>query len=360
MFSYNVCSKSEDAKFSIIYRLKLNQMTFLQEKKTFSSQWFYQYAMVIAGTFIMSMGFVFFIDPHGIVPGGVYGVGIILNNMTQGLFPQGPFGLLDTNPQTFIDSVFYPIMSFINEMFVQYKGGIPIGITGLLINIPLTLIGVRILGPRFGIKTIIGFILCTIFIDSLTAWWGLTALVDDVLLSCVFGGILIGFGLALVFKAQATTAGSDIIAMIIEKYTKLSLGKLMIYVDSSIVLCSLLVDIDWQIPLYSWVVIYITGRVIDMTLQGANVEKALFIISDQYELIRNKIVQDLNRGGTFIQGQGIYNKADKNMIFVVLNRREMTVLKDYIHAVDAKAFLTVMETNEILGEGFKSLGENRE
>jgi uncharacterized membrane-anchored protein YitT (DUF2179 family) len=331
-------------------------MTFLQRNTLFSYQWFYQYALVIAGTFIMAMGFVFFIDPHGIVPGGVYGIGIVLNNMTQGLFPNGPFGTIDSlNNHSLWTSLINPIMSYINDMFIQYKGGIPIGITGLIINIPLTFIGIKVLGPRFGIKTIFGFILCTIFIDSLTAWWGLTALVEDVLLSCVFGGILIGFGLALVFKAQATTAGSDIIAMIIEKYTKLSLGKLLIYVDSSIVLCSLLVSNDWQIPLYSWVVIYITGRVIDMTMQGANVEKALFIISDQYELIRNKIVQDLNRGGTFIQGQGMYNMAEKNMIFVVLNRRELCVLQKYIHSVDSKAFLTVMETNEILGKGFSSL-----
>ena len=333
-------------------------MTFLQKKDMFSYQWFYQYALVIFGTFIMAMGFVFFIDPHGIVPGGVYGIGIVVNNLTQGLFPVGPFGNLHTlNEPGFWGSITYPLMDYINNMFVQYKGGIPIGFTGLLINIPLTFIGIKVLGPKFGIKTILGFILCTIFIDGLTGWWGLVALVDDVLLSCVFGGILIGFGLALVFKAHATTAGSDIIAMIIEKYTRISLGKLMIYVDSTIVLCSLLVDIDWQIPLYSWVVIYITGRVIDMTLQGANVEKALFIISDQYELIRNKIIKDLDRGGTFIKGQGIYNKADKNIIFVVLNRREMTLLQDYIHSIDSHAFITVMETNEILGEGFKSLGD---
>ena len=336
-------------------------MTFLQKKTLFTRQWFYQYAMVISGTFIMAMGFVFFIDPHGIVPGGVYGIGIVLNNMTQGLFPEGPFGVLDRlSDPSFLTSLTFPIKSFINGMFVQYKGGIPIGITGLVINIPLTLIGIKVLGPRFGIKTILGFILSTIFIDSLTAWWGLTALVDDVLLSCVFGGILIGFGLALVFKAQATTAGSDIIAMIIAKHTKLSLGKLMIYVDSTIVLCSLLVDIDWQIPLYSWVVIYITGRVIDMTMQGSNVEKALFIISDKYELIRNKIVQDLNRGGTFIQAHGIYDKTEKNMIFVVLNRRELIVLQDFIQSIDSKAFLTVMETNEILGEGFNSLNSKTE
>ncbi|MFA8436581.1 MAG: YitT family protein [Marinifilaceae bacterium] len=333
-------------------------MTFLQKDNRVSYQWIYQYSLVIAGTFIMALGFVFFIDPHGIVPGGVYGIGIIVNNMTQGVFPQGPFGVLEPeNYSSFLGSISYKVMDYINGMFVQYKGGIPIGFTGLLINIPLTLIGVKVLGPKFGLKTILGFILCTIFIDSLTAWWGLEPLVKDVLLSCVFGGILIGFGLALVFKARATTAGSDIIAMIIEKYTKISLGKLMIYVDSTIVLCSLLVNVDWQIPLYSWTVIYITGRAIDMTLQGTNVEKALFIISEKYEVIRNKIVTDLKRGGTFIQGQGIYNKASKNMIFVVLNRREQAILEDYIHAIDPEAFLTVMETNEILGRGFKSLKE---
>ncbi|WP_421919105.1 YitT family protein [Marinifilum sp.] len=331
-------------------------MTLLQKNKFLSYQWIYQYTLVIAGTFIMAAGFVFFIDPHGIVPGGVYGVGIIINNLTQGMFPNGPFAINELTDTGF----WHECLKYVNEMFIKYKGGIPIGFTGLLINIPLTILGIKVLGSKFGIKTVIGFILCTIFIDSLTAWWGLTPLVEDVLLSCVFGGILIGFGLALVFKARATTAGSDIIAMIIEKYTRISLGKLMIYVDSTIVLCSLIVDIDWQIPLYSWIVIYITGKAIDMTLQGSNVEKAILIISDQYELIRSMISNDLKRGGTFIQGQGIYNKAPKNMIFVVLNRRELSFLEDYIHRVDPAAFFTVMETNETIGKGFKSLKEKVE
>lgn len=316
-------------------------MTFLQKDKMFSRKWFYNYALVVAGTFIMAAGFVFFIDPHGIVPGGVYGIGIIVNNLTQGMFPHGMFGLFA-------------------ETFIKYNGGIPIGFTGLMINIPLTFIGIKILGPRFGIKTVIGFILCTLFIDMLTTWWGMVPLVDDVLLSCIFGGILIGFGLGLVFKARATTAGSDIVAMIIAKYTRLPLGQLIILVDSIIVVCSLAVQPDWQIPLYSWIVIYVTGKVIDITLQGSTIEKALFIISDKYELIREKILKDINRGGTFIHGNGMYNGAPKTMIFTVVSRRELAILEDYIHRIDPKAFLTVMETTEILGEGFKSLSEKVE
>ncbi|MFA8436294.1 MAG: YitT family protein [Marinifilaceae bacterium] len=331
-------------------------MAFLQKDKIFSRKWFSNYGLLIAGSFILAAGFVFFIDPHGIVPGSVYGIGIIINKVTQGLFPHGPFGPQDpANFDGFFMKLVYPLMDYCNDLVRKYGGGIPIGFAGLMINIPLTFIGIKVLGPRFGIKTIIGFILCSIFIDTLTTWWGLIPLVDDVLLSCIFGGILIGFGLGLILKARATTAGSDIIAMIIAKYTKLSLGHLIIYVDSAIVLCSLFIEMDWQIPLYSWIVIFITGKVIDTTLQGTNFEKALFIISDKFEEIRHKVIVDMNRGGTYIKGNGMFNGAEKTLIFTVVNRRELSMLEDYIHSIDPKAFVTVMETNEILGEGFKSL-----
>jgi uncharacterized membrane-anchored protein YitT (DUF2179 family) len=148
--------------------------------------------------------------------------------------------------------------------------------------------------------------------------------------------------------------------MIIAKYTKLPLGQLMIYVDSAIVLVGLLVFADWKIPLYSWIVIYITGKTIDIVLQGMSVDKTLFIISDKFEEIRNRIINDLNRGGTYIPGKGMYNGSDKTIIFTVVNRREMAVLQEYIHEIDPTAFLTVLEANEILGEGFKSLKEKLE
>ncbi len=302
-------------------------MTFFQKEKIFSKKWFISYSLIVIGSFILAAGFVFFINPYHIVPGGVYGIGIVVHH----LVPK-----------------------------------IPVGTFGLLMNIPLTLLGIRLLGPRFGIKTVVGMVLASVFMDTLTAFvgedpatmmGGSVDLSKDVLLSCIFGGVLIGFGLGLIFKSKATSGGSDIIAMIFAKYTRLPLGQLMIYVDSTIVILGLVVFGDWKIPLYSWIVIFVTGKVIDIVLQGVNYDKTLFIISDKFEDIRNKIINDLKRGGTYIPGKGMYNGAEKTIIFTVVNRIEQSVLEEYIHQIDPHAFVTVLEANEILGEGFKSLNE---
>ncbi|MGE5382789.1 MAG: YitT family protein [Omnitrophica WOR_2 bacterium] len=304
-------------------------MAFVQNEKFFSAKWFKAYALIIIGSFILATGFVFFINPYNIVPGGVYGIGIIVHHLTVGTFS------------------FWPT-------------GIPIGLFGLVLNIPLTYLGIKILGPRFGIKTIIGFVLTSVFMDLLTYFFGENdplGLSGDIFMACVFGGVLIGFGLGLIFNAKATSGGSDIIAMIISKYTRLPLGQLMIYVDSTIVLFGLIVFRDWRIPLYSWIVIFVTGKVIDITMQGVSYDKMLVIISDKFELIREKIINDLHRGGTYIPGKGMYNNSDKTLIFTVLNRRELSILQEYIHTIDPIAFVTVVDANEILGEGFRSLSD---
>lgn len=302
-------------------------MAFVQNEKLFSKKWFIAYALIVIGSFILAAGFVFFINPYNIVPGGVYGIGIVVHHLTKGLFS------------------FWPT-------------GIPVGLFGLVLNVPLTIIGIKVLGPRFGVKTVIGFVLTSVFMDMLTMIVGENdplGLAGDVLMACVFGGVLIGFGLGLIFKSKATSGGSDIVAMIIAKYTHLPLGQLMIYVDSVIVLFGLVVFQDWKIPLYSWIVIFVTGKVIDITMQGVSYDKTLFIISKEFAQIRDKIINDLNRGGTYIPGKGMYNDADKTIIFTVLNRRELAILEEYIHQIDPKAFVTVVDANEILGEGFKSL-----
>jgi uncharacterized membrane-anchored protein YitT (DUF2179 family) len=301
-------------------------MAFLVKDKVFSKKWITDYLLIVTGSLILAAGFVYFVTPHKIVPGGVYGIAIVVHYMTQGVFS------------------FWP-------------EGIPIGLFGLVLNIPLTFAGIKILGPRFGIKTVAGFVLTSVFIDGITYFrpGGNTPLVDDVLLSCVFGGVLIGFGLGLIFKSRATSGGSDIIAMIIAKYTRLQLGKLMIYVDSTIVLLGLLAFQDWHIPLYSWVVIYITGRAIDMTLEGADYNKALLIISKKHLEIKNKILADLERGGTYLKGEGMFTGEEKQIIYTIVSRREVAILEEYISKIDPDAFITVMDTKEILGEGFQSL-----
>ncbi len=293
-------------------------MAFIQKDKLFSLRWIRNYSLIIIGAFIMASGFVLFITPYKIVPGGVYGISIV----------------------------------------IHYLLGTPVGMMALAFDIPLTLIGIKVLGPRFGMKTVVGFFATAIFIDTITYFYGIEPLVkDDALLSSIFGGLFIGVGLGLIFKAKATSGGSDIVAMIVSKYTKLPLGQLMIIVDSIIVLVGLIAFKDWRIPLYSLIVIFITGKVVDVILEGMSYDKVLFIVSDKTQEIRDKIVNDLNRGGTLVNGEGMYSGKEKSIVFTAVTRREMSMLQEYIHQIDPNAFVTVLNSNEILGNGFKSLKE---
>ncbi|HZK08505.1 MAG TPA: YitT family protein [Bacteroidales bacterium] len=306
-------------------------MSFVTREKLFSREWFKVYSLIVIGTFIMASGFVLFINPYRIVPGGVYGIGIVIHYLTEGLFD------------------FWPT-------------GIPIGLLGLSMDIPLTIIGIRVLGPRFGIKTVVGFVLTAFWMDFLTYLIGQTdplGLGDQLLLASIFGGVLIGLGLGLVFRSRATSGGTDIVAMIINKFTGLPLGQLMIILDSSIVLIGLAAFGDWKIPLYSWIVIFITGKVVDITLRGISYEKTMFIVSNEHEAIRQKIIVDIKRGGTLFSGKGLYNNDEKHMIYTSVSRREYQMLKDYIHQIDPTAFVTVIDANEVLGKGFKPLKDEQ-
>lgn len=292
-----------------------------QPEKIFSAKWFKSYTLIAVGTFLVAVGYVLFITPDKIVPGGIYGISIMLH----------------------------------------YMLGTPIGMTALAFNIPLTLIGTKLLGPRFGAKTVVAFILTSIYVDVLYYFFGDKPLVPgEPLVSCIFGGVFIGIGVAFTFKAKATSGGSDVIAMILQKFTRLPSGQLMMMVDSAIVLLSFVVFGDWRIPLFSWITIFVIGRVIDFTLHGFSYDKTLFIISDKHEEIRDSIINDLKRGGTFLSGEGMYNRDSKQIIFTVLSPRELYLLEEYINRIDPNAFIAVLEAYEILGKGFKSLSDKVE
>ncbi len=295
-------------------------MAYITKEKLFSVAWFKAYSMILIGSFIMAAGFVLFVSPYKMAPGGVYGIAIVLH----------------------------------------YVLNLPIGLIGLAIDIPLTIIAIRILGPKFGIKTIAGFVLLSGWISLLEFTWGYQPLVEgDPLLSAIFGGLLIGFGLGLIFRSKASSGGSDIIAMILNKYTGVSVGQLLIVVDATIVLISLVAFDDWKIPLYSWIVIFISGKVVDAVIQGVSYDKTCIIISDKPDEIRDRILNDLNRGGTFIPANGMYSGDDKRMIYTVVSRREVAMLQDYIREIDPSAFMTVIDANEIFGDGFKQLPDKQ-
>lgn len=291
--------------------------------KKFSLRWFKSWLYIVLGCFMLATAFVLFITPYRIVPGGVYGMGIILHS----IFPN-----------------------------------IQVGTFGLMLDIPLLLIAFRIFGNKFGSKTVVAAILTPLMMNTLT-WLvgedptlmlnGSMNLTNDVLLSCIFGGVIAGTGLGLILRTHATSGGTDIIAMIVHKYTKLPFARSMLIVDSCVVLLGLVVLRDWRIPLYSLITIYVITKVIDYVLDGGGSNKLLFILSDQYEQIRELIIEKLERGGTYIYSKGMYSMHDKNMIFVVVNRTEVSVVQDYIKKIDPRAFMVVMNAHEIYGEGFK-------
>lgn len=282
------------------------------------------YCMILLGTAIMAVGYVVFVSPLKLAPGGVYGIAIILHHLFN----------------------------------------FPIGLSGLCLDLPLLLIGTLWLGPKFGAKTVASVLALPAFISVLEYFYGYEPLVSDpaaTVILVLFGSVLIGLGLGIIFKTRATSGGTDIIAMIIAKYVKhVSVGKLVIIVDSTVVLLSLVAFNDWTIPLYSWLVIYIEGIVIDKVVAGGLSGKAVMIISEKPEEIKDCILQKLQRGGTFIKGEGMYNHSDKKIIYTTVSRKQLPQLIHYVHETDPAAFLSVLEASEVLGNGFASLKEKAE
>lgn len=283
--------------------------------------------LVVIGTFMLASSFVLFINPYNIVPGGVYGAGVVLHY----LFPS-----------------------------------IDVGTFGWCMDIPLLITSFFIFGKTFGLKTIVSSCLTPLFMNLLT--WnigsdpstmlgGTVNFQNDLIITCIFGGIMMGAGVGLVLKSHATSGGTDIVGMIISKYIHIPIAKAVMMVDSMIVLFGLIVLGDWKIPLYSLVVIFVSTKMIDYVLQGGENDKLLFIISDKHDEIKQFILDKLSRGCTYIKSSGAYTKNEKDMIFVVISRRELSQLQDHIMSIDDKAFVIVLNAHETLGDGFKEFGE---
>lgn len=293
--------------------MKYKKKSFEQEK-LFSKLWFSNYAKVILGSFVLAVGVVFFIVPFHVVPGGVYGISILINHLS----------------------------------------GLPIGIMALIINIPLFIWGIKVLGAQFGVKTFLSIVLTAIFIDAMTHFSGGKALTADILVSSMFGGVFIGAGIALVIRGDATTGGTDIIAQIISKYTKIPVGQLFLLVDGLIILGSVLVFRKIDLAPYAIIAIFSISKTIDAILNGLDHRKAVFIVSKEHEKIRSKILNDMDRGGTYLMSKGLfYKEEDRNIIFSALSRKEVARLQGFIKQIDPDAFLAVLDTREIIGSGFK-------
>ena len=286
----------------------------------------FSWVVVTVGVIVMSAGFALFTNPYKIIPGGVYGLGRVLHD----IFPS-----------------------------------IPTGTFGFMFDVPLMIIGLLVFGGSFGAKTIYAALISPLVMNTLTKWVGegpyydegwitnFFNFADDPLMAAIFGGLLIGAGVGIIIRGGATSGGTDIVSMIISKFCKMKFSTAMVMVESAIVIIGMLRFKDWQLPLYSLISIYVSSKAVDFVLDGATYEKLLFVISEKKDEIKHYILDELHRGGTYIKSSGMYTDKDRDMIFLVVSRKEIAAVKSKLHSIDNNSFVVVVDAHETYGDGFK-------
>lgn len=300
---------------------------------------------IFVGCLVMAAGFVFFINPYNIVPGGIYGTSIVLHN----LFPS-----------------------------------IQVGTFGYMLDVPLLILSMWLLGAKLGGRTIAAA-LTTPFIMNALTWLayptqaamealdpslllgGTMDLSNDLMLTTIIGSVIIGAGEGLVIRQQATTGGSDIVAMIMQKYAHIKFSNGILMVDGAVVTFGLVVigfglgsetvtQSSWILSFYSLIAIFVISRVIARVINGAKNDKLIFIISEKkMNQLHDYILKDLDRTATCIKSHGLYTGQDKEMIFLVVSYKEVTGVKLCIKEADPRAFVVVTDAYDTFGEGWKQL-----
>ncbi len=301
---------------------------------------------ILIGCIIVAAGFVFFINPYNIVPGGAYGASIVLHN----LFPS-----------------------------------IQVGTFGYMFDIPLLVLSVVLLGTKLGARTIAAALTTPLLMNMMSKMayptekalhaldpsqliGGTMNLSDHLMLACVMGATLIGIGTGIVVRNQATTGGSDIVGMLLQKYCHIRFSKAILLVDGAVVCFGLLVigfgigsaedstQPSWHLSFYSLIAIFIISRVIAYMINGSKNDKLIFVISDkQMTALHSYILKDLDRTATCIKSSGLYTGKEKEMIFLVVSYKEVAGVKHTIKAADPKAFVVVTDAYDTFGEGWKQL-----
>lgn len=229
-----------------------------------------------------------------------------------------------------------------------------LGITVIALNIPFFIWAFIRIGKRFLFKAIIGTTLLSVFIDLFEKY--IPVLTNDRLLSSIYGGILIGIGTGIIFKAHTSTGGTDLIVQIVKSYkTRISSSKLLSIIDIAVVVLNVVCFGEFEIGLYSAIAIFIDGLMIDIIFEGITFSKQVFIISNKNSEIVKMIHNELKAGATEIYGKGSYLNENKIVVMSVMNRREIPLLREKINEIDRNAFLIVSNAREVYGLGFKSI-----
>lgn len=280
-------------------------------KHLFSIKTLRDFVVMIIGTAIFAFAIVYLNIPNDLAEGGITGITLILRAL---------FGI---NP----------------------------ALSTLILNIPLIFIGRKYLGVRTFYYTIVGTVALSFW---LAVWQKIPILIDlehDILIAALLGGVITGVGSGMVYRVGGTTGGSDILARIVEKYFGISVGRSLLIFDSLVLVASLSY-IDLNKMMYTLIFAYVFSRVIDSVLDGGYSAKGLLIMSEKNEEIAPKLMEELDRGITFLNGEGGFSKIDKRIIYMVLTPREISQAKEVIHEFDKNAFISVINVHEVLGEGF--------
>lgn len=230
--------------------------------------------------------------------------------------------------------------------------------TNLLLNIPLFIIGWRLLGRNVFYYTLIGTLAVSVFLWIFQRYQINMPLKDDLTLAALFAGVFIGVGLGIIFRFGGTTGGVDIIARLVHKYIGWSMGKTMFLFDVVVITLSLIFYLTYQEAMYTLVAVFVGARVIDFMQEGAYSARGAVIISEKNQEIADKIMTEMERGVTVLKGHGSYSKQEKEVLYCVVGRNEIVLLKRVITSVDPHAFVSVTMVHDVLGEGF-TLDENK-
>ncbi len=267
----------------------------------------------ILGSFIISIGISLFLLPNQLSSGGIAGIGTI----------------------------------------IYYLLKIPMGTTIILLNIPLFLISILKIGKSFFIKSLIGTISLSFFIDWLDKFKALT---QDRFLACIYGGVIIGVGTAIILKVNSSTGGTDMVTYIAKKYKpNIRTGNIMIIIDIIIVTLNMLFFREIEIGLYSGIAIYLMGKIIDILFEGIDFTKLIFIVSEKSEEIAKKIGKSIERGTTGIYGKGMYTNEERLILMCAVTRRDVSKVTEIAKKIDKNSFIIITNSREVLGQGFKRI-----
>lgn len=281
--------------------------------KTNLKKTIFEYCLLIFGAILSALSMVLFFIPHKISPGGVIGISMILH----------------------------------------YLFALPVGLVSIAFNIPLFLAGLYLLGRTFGIRTLVGFTVSSLSIDFMMTFLHFPSLTENTLLASIYGSLLMGAGLGIIFRVHGTTGGSDIIAQLVHKFFYIKPGTTFLVFDGCIAVLFAAIFKNIDLTLYALIGLFISSKVINFIIEGWNYAASVFIISKQTDEITGKIIVNMGRGATILKGEGIYTHQERPIIYCVISIKEISKIKQIVQEVDPDAFVTINEVHEVLGEGFR-------